>query len=223
MSCTTGQIQQGLDDFVKENKKPTTSEVTEGLKEALRTGVQVSISKASVANGFSENDLIRIPFPPDAIRVAEKLRQLGLGNEVDRFEKALNKAAEEAVKQAGPIFMTAITEMSIGDAWEILNGDNHAATQYLYDHTADELFSNFRPVVQTNLDNVNATAYYGQLVSTYNKIPFVDKVDPNLDYFATQKAIEGLFKLIELEEEKIREDPAARTSDLLRKVFGYSH
>ena len=132
---------------------------------------------------------------------------------------SLNRGAELAAKEAKPIFVNAITSMSINDAWGILKGDNDAATIYLKETTSDQLYEKFSPVISTSLDKVNATKYYSDLVNAYNKIPFVDKVNPDLNDYATRKAIDGLFILVAEEELKIREDPIARTSDLLKRVF----
>jgi hypothetical protein len=149
------------------------------------------------------------------------LRQLGLDNEVDKFVLALNRGAENASKQAVPIFINAIKQMTIQDAWAILRGEQDAATQYLQRVTSNELRAKFQPVIKTAIDNTNATKIYGDLVNTYNRIPLVEKVNPNLDEYATEKALEGLFILVRQEEANIRDNPAVRSTDLLRKVFGY--
>jgi hypothetical protein len=153
-------------------------------------------------------------------KVEDKLRQIGLGNEVDKFVMTLNRGAEDAAKEAKPIFISAIKSMTIQDAWGILRGDKDAATQYLIRTTSNQLKEKFHPVIENSLNKVNATKYYGDIVTTYNKVPFVEKVNPDLDDYATDKAVEGLFKLIAVEEGKIRDNPAERTTELLRKVFG---
>jgi len=132
----------------------------------------------------------------------------------------LNRGAEDAAKEAKPIFITAIKSMTIQDAWSILRGDKDAATQYLKRTTSAQLKEKFKPVIQNSLNKVNATKYYGEIVNRYNMIPFVQKVNPELDDYATDKAIEGLFLMIAKEEKNIRADPAARTTDLLKRVFG---
>jgi hypothetical protein len=132
----------------------------------------------------------------------------------------LTRGAEDAAREAKPIFITAIKSMTIQDAWAILKGDENAATQYLQRTTSAQLKEKFKPVIHNSLVKVNATKYYGDIVGTYNKIPLVEKVNPDLDDYATDKAIEGLFTMIAKEEKKIREDPVARTSALLKKVFG---
>ena len=134
----------------------------------------------------------------------------------------LNRGAEDAAREAKPIFISAIRQMTIQDAWGILKGEDNAATEYLKKTTSAQLYEKFRPVIANSLSKVNATKYYGDLVTAYNKIPLVEKVNPDLEDYATTKAMEGLFLLIAQEEKNIRQDPVARTTDLLKKVFGYN-
>jgi hypothetical protein len=155
--------------------------------------------------------------------VEDRLRQIGLNKEVDRFIETLNHGAEDAAKEAKPIFISAIQQMTINDAWSILKGQQDAATQYLKRTTSDQLKGKFKPVIQNSLNKVNATKYYGDLVNTYNKIPLVEKVNPNLDDYATDLAIQGLFVMIAKEEKNIRQDPLARTTDILKRVFAYQN
>lgn len=198
----------------------TTAEVAEGLKEALIKGISNGSDLASQLDGYFKNPEIKIPFPPEVKKVEDKLRQIGLGNEVDKFVMTLNRGAEDAAKEAKPIFIAAIKSMTIQDAWGILRGEQDAATQYLKRTTTPQLKEKFKPVIQNSLNKVSATKYYGDIVNTYNKIPFTDDVNPNLDDYATDKAIEGLFTLIAKEEKNIRQDPVARTTELLKRVFG---
>ncbi|UII29810.1 DUF4197 domain-containing protein [Fulvivirga ulvae] len=220
-ACTTTQINKTIGDINKAigEESLSTEQVVAGLKEALIKGISTGSAEASKIDGYFKNPKIKIPFPPDVQRVEEKLRQIGLGNEVDKFVMTLNRGAEDAAKEAKPIFINAIKSMTIQDAWGILKGDDNAATQYLIKTTSAQLKSKFKPVIKSSLDKVNATKYYGDIVTTYNKIPFVEKVNPDLDDYATDRAIEGLFYLVAQEEEKIRQDPVARTTELLKKVF----
>ena len=149
-----------------------------------------------------------------------EVRQIGLGGEVDKFILTLNRGAEDAAREAKPIFIDAIKSMTIQDAWSILRGEDDAATQYLRRTTGERLAEKFKPVIKASLDKVNATRYYSDIVTTYNRIPLVEKVNPDLDDYATNKAIDGLFVMIAKEEKRIREDPVARTTELLKKVFG---
>lgn len=223
MGCTAAQINQAISTAGQTigGEAPLTSDdVAAGLKEALIKGISNGSDMASQLDGYFKNEAIKILFPPDVKRVEEKLRQIGLGNEVDKFVITLNRGAEDAAKEAKPIFISAIRSMTIEDAWGILKGNQDAATQYLKRTTSAQLKAKFSPVIQNSLDKVSATKYYGDLVNTYNKIPFTDKVNPDLNDYATDKAIEGLFVMVANEEKNIRQDPLARTTDLLKKVFG---
>ena len=221
LGCTSAQINQALSDINKGAAKPlTAAEVAEGLKEALVAGISKGADITSQLDGYYKNPEIKIPFPPDVKKVEDRLRQLGLGNKVDEFVMTLNRGAEDAAKEAKPIFINAIRQMTIDDAFGILRGQPDAATQFLKRTTSAQLKERFKPVIQNSLNKVSATKYYGDLVNTYNKIPLVEKVNPNLDDYATDLAIQGLFTMVAKEEKNIRENPVARTTDLLRRVFG---
>jgi Protein of unknown function (DUF4197) len=196
------------------------TDIVSGLKEALTLGAQNSSSKAAAFNGFYQNPLIKIPFPKEAKVMQDVLIQAGMSKQVENFTRTLNRAAEDAAKEAAPIFINAITSMNISDGVSILKGGDNAATEFLKGKTIEELKAKFRPVIQSSLKKVNITKYWNPLMTKYNKIPMVQKMNPNLDDYVTNKAMEGLFKLLAGEELKIRKDPAARVSDLLKKVFG---
>ena len=198
----------------------SSGDIASGLREALTKGISKGSDQASALNGYYKNPLLRIAFPPEAQNVADKLRQLGFNKQVDQFELSLNRAAEDAAKKAKPVFVKAITSMSIGDAVGILRGQNDAATQYLRRTSGQELVSQFTPIIDSALVKNNATRYYTDLTTIYNRIPFVQRVNPNLTEYATNKAVDGLFVLVAQEEQKIRENPLERTSDLLKRVFG---
>lgn len=199
--------------------KPTTAEVASGLKEALTKGVSKGSDEVSKTDGYFKNPEIKIPFPPEVKQVETTLRKLGMDKQVDEFILSLNRAAEDAAKEAKPIFVSAIKQMTIEDAWSILKGENNAATQYLEKTTSTQLKEKFKPIIKASLDKVNATKYYKDLITAYNKVPMVKKVNPELDTYATDKATDGLFVMIAKEEKNIRENPGARTTDLLKKVF----
>ncbi len=220
-SCTSQQLQQAQNTLggILEDDKLSVSQVASGLKEALSNGTNSGTSLASKVDGYYKNPQLKIPFPPDVKKVETKLRQIGLGKQVDKFVLTLNRGAESAAKEAKPIFLTAIRNMTIEDAWGILKGNDDAATQYLKRVTSAELRSKFKPVMKRALDKTQATKYYGDVINSYNKIPFVDRVNPSLEDYATNKAMDGLFLLIQKEEENIRANPLARTTDLLKKVF----
>ncbi len=202
-------------------EKPLTNEeVISGLKEALTVGAKNSVSLTSAVDGFNGNSLIRIPFPPEAEKVRTKALELGLDEQVEKFELTLNRAAEAASKEAVPIFVDAIKGMSIGDGFAILRGEDNAATNYLREKTSAQLMEKFRPVVNNATQQVELTKYWNPIITTYNKIPFVEKQNPDLDAYVTERAMAGLFTMVEKEEKKIRDNPAARVSDILKKVFG---
>lgn len=198
----------------------TSSEAASGLKEALIQGISKGADQASATDGFYLNKLIRIPFPADMQRAATTLRRIGLGSQVDAFELSLNRGAEDAAKSAKPIFLNAIKSLSFSDVWNILTGGKDAATQYLKRTTTTQLTSAFSPIMAQSLEKVSATKYYTTLTTSYNKLPLVTPVQTDLTQYATGKAVDGLFVLIAQEEADIRENPVARTTSLLKKVFG---
>ncbi len=201
----------------------TNDEVISGLKEALNVGIKNAVNLSSVTDGFLKNDLIRLPFPPDAIKVREKAINFGLSKQVTTFEETLNRAAEEATKKALPIFVNAIKNMSVSDGFSILKGGDGAATKFLKSQTSNQLVIAFAPVVKEATTKVQLTAYWNPIITRYNSAMTLSggqKLDPDLDAYITQKAIYGLFYLVEIEENKIRKDPLARVSDILVKVFG---
>lgn len=221
-SCASAQkikIPTSVTDAVKANRPLTDAEVANGLKEALSIGITKGATTASQPDGYYKNSLIRIPFPQDVKKVETTLRAVGMGSQVDNFVLSLNRAAEDAAQSARPIFLGAIKKLTIKDVWGILTGGKDAATQYLQRTTSEELKIAFTPKIQASLDKVNATKYYSDVMGAYNSIPLVQKVNPDLTGYATQKAIDGLFLLVAQEEANIRQNPVARTTELLRRVF----
>jgi hypothetical protein len=214
--------------FLKDAKKMlnsktrglTEKDAADGIKEALVNGTGESVKTVSVVNGYWGNPEIKIPFPSEAREMETKLRSIGMSKKVDEFNESMNHAAEKAADEAKPIFIAAIKGMTVKDAINIVRGADNAATVYLKNTTSPELIIKFQPIIKTSLDNVNATKYWSDLITIYNKIPLVKKMNPNLTEYVTQKAIDGLFVMIAKEELKIRKDPVARTSELLKKVFG---
>jgi hypothetical protein len=191
-----------------------------GIKEALVNGTGQSVKLVSALDGYWGNPEIKIPFPPEAKNMESKLRAIGLGKKVDEFNESMNRAAEKAAEEAKPIFIAAIKGMTVSDAIGIVKGENNAATIYLKKTTSPQLNAAFKPKINTSLDNVNASKYWGDLINAYNMIPLVKKMNPDLAAYVTDRAIEGLFVMIAREELKIRKDPMARTSEILKKVFG---
>jgi hypothetical protein len=202
------------------NKGLTEKDAAEGIKEALVNGTGQSVKVVSIQDGYWGNPEIKIPFPTEAQEMESKLRAIGMGKKVDEFNVSMNRAAEKAATEAKPIFVAAIKGMTVKDAINIVKGADNAATMYLKNATTPELVEKFQPVIKTSLDNVNATKYWTDLITMYNRIPLVKKMNPNLSDYVTRKAIDGLFIMIAKEEIKIRKDPMARTSELLKKVFG---
>jgi hypothetical protein len=219
------KIKKTVGDKIESVKKPVPGELSEnevasGLKEALTKGIEKGVNQLSKPNGYFGDLEIKIPLPKEAADVEKKLRSLGQGQKVDEAIESINRAAEDAANGAKDIFVDAIKNMTLTDAKSILRGDDNAATKYLEKSTRTALFEKFKPVVKTSLDKVGATKNWNSIFTIYNKIPFVDKVNPNLEEYATNKAIDGLFVQIAKEELSIRKNPAARVSDLLKKVFG---
>ena len=197
----------------------STETIASGLKEALRVGTERGTAKLSAADGFFKDAAIKILMPPEAQKVEQKLRSIGLGKQVDNAILSMNRAAEDASKSAAPIFINAIKQISIQDAVGILKGGDFAATEFLKVKTTANLTEAFKPVIERSLAKVNATKYWNTLFLTYNKFS-TDKVNTDLSTFVTEKALTGIFHEVALEEQKIRKDPLAQTTELLKKVFG---
>jgi hypothetical protein len=202
--------------------KLTNDEVISGLREALSVGIKNSVDLTSVTDGFWANTEIKIPFPEEAIKVKQKAIDWGLQGQVDKFELTMNRAAEEATKEALPIFVDAIKNMTVSDGFAILNGGDGAATKYLKDQTTAKLIAAFAPKVDAAISKVKLTEYWNPIITKYNNAMTVtggEKLNPDLNKYVTERAVKGLFVMVEKEENKIRKDPAARVTDLLQKVF----
>lgn len=220
VGCASAQVNKLLKDITTGRVPLSQSEIANGLKQALEQGVGKGTDLASKTDGYFKNELIKILLPEDAQKVEKTLRQMGLGSEVDRALLAINRGAERAAVEAKPIFVNAIKQMNIQDALAILKGEPTAATDFLKRTTNAQLVELFKPKIQASLDEVGATKYYGDLANSYNKIPLSrQKIEPDLNAYVTQKAIDGLFVLIAEEEKNIRQNPAGRTTDLMKKVF----
>ena len=201
------------------NNPLSNDEIIEGLREALTVGSNNASKAAAAVDGYYKNPKLYIPFPSEAKKMEQMLRSFGQEKLLNDFLLSLNRAAEDAAKEAAPIFVNAVKGMSIADGLSILNGKDDAATQYLKQNTQALLLEKFKPIVENSLQKVNATKYWEQLVVAYNKIPMVVKMNPNLSEYATQKAIDGIFIVVAEEELQIRKNPAARVSAILKKVF----
>ena len=185
------------------------ADIVSGLKEALVQGATKGSTSLSQVDGFFANAALKILLPPEAAKVESTLRSLGMGKQVDDAILSMNRAAEDACKSAAPIFTNAIKQMSVGDALGILKGSD----------TTSDLSSAFKPVIEASLTKVNATKYWNTIITAYNKVSF-QKVNPDLSAYVTDKSLSGIFYQVGLEEKNIRKDPAARASDILKKVFG---
>ncbi|MFZ4436641.1 MAG: DUF4197 domain-containing protein [Flavobacterium psychrophilum] len=194
-------------------------DVAAGLKEALQNGISKQVSLLTAEDGFLKNDLVKIPVPDEMQKVSNTLNNLGMSNLTNEGIKTMNRAAEMAVKEATPVFVEAIKNMSFSDAKAILMGNKTEATTYLQKATTTSLYAKFKPVVQQAIGKAGADKVWSTIITKYNSVPMVAKVNPDINEYVTQKALEGVFKMIAVEETKIRESSSSRTSDLLQKVF----
>lgn len=195
------------------------TDIGAGLKEALNKGIDKQVTRLTATDGFYKNEAVKILVPDELQKVDRTLRKIGLGNLADDGIKSLNRAAEDAVKEATPIFAAAIRNMSFTDAKNILLGNDNAATSYLQTSTTSQLYAKFLPVVQASMGRVGADKIWAGIITKYNGLPLVSKVNPDVNDYVTNKAMEGVFKMIAVEEKNIRTDLSARTSPLLKKVF----
>ena len=199
----------------------TEADAANGIKEALTNGVKKGVSFLNKTDGFFGNDVYKLFLPPDAKKIENTLRNLGMGAQVDKAILQINRGAEDAVGYATPIFVDAIKQMTLTDALNIVKGPKDAATQYFKKKTTDSLIKAFTPPVKTSLDKTEATKYYTDIVNTYNKLPTTfKKINPDLPSYVVGKAVDALFDQVAKEEANIRTNPVARTSELLQKVFG---
>jgi hypothetical protein len=212
-------LQKGLENIQKKDAGLSDKTVIKGLKEALRVGTDNAVDNVSKLNGYFKNPSIKIPLPEELRKMADILNKVGLQKDVDRFVKSMNRAAEKAGPKAADLFINAIKHMTFSDARKILKGSETAATEFFRKRTWHDLYDVFRPVVSGAMDTVGVTRDYKKLVKKYESMPFVEDVAIDLDDYVTSKALDGLFFMVGEEEKKIRKDPAARVTDLLKKVF----
>jgi hypothetical protein len=211
----------GIDKMIQKTSVKqglSNDEIVQGLKEALNVGANNAGKQLSAVDGFFKDAAIKILMPPETEKAEKKLRSLGMGKLVDDAILSMNRAAEDAAKSAAPIFINAVKQMSIQDAVGILRGSDFAATNYLKEKTTSPLTEAFRPVIENSLKKVDATKYWNTVFTTYNKFSS-DKINPDLSAYVTEKSLAGIFHQVGLEEQKIRKDPMARTTDVLKKVF----
>ena len=217
-ACDPAALQQAM-GTVLGSSELTSGEIASGLKQALEFGITEGANKLSATDGYFKSPY-KILLPPEAREITNRLKNVPGFTQVENIilEK-INRGAEDAAKKAAPIFKSAITSMTFGDALDILMGPQNAATNYLEGSTRTKLYAEFNPVIIESLDKFQARKYWSDAVSAYNKIPFVDEADPDLDNYVTNQALNGLFSMVELKEKDIRTNISARTTDLLKKVF----
>ncbi|WP_291119874.1 DUF4197 domain-containing protein [Flavobacterium sp. UBA6135] len=216
-SCA--EMQQIANQFPQTGGMLGNADISNGLKEALNNGIDKQVSTLTKVDGFFKNEAVKILLPDELKVVDSRLRSMGLSSLADEGLKVLNRAAEDAVKEATPIFVDAVRQMSFNDAKNILMGNQTAATSYLQNTTSNALYSKFNPVIKNSFSKVGADQVWSNIITKYNAIPLVTKVNPDLTDYTTNKAMEGVFKMIAVEEKEIRTNLNARSSDLLKRVF----
>ena len=217
VSC--GELQQIVDELPQEQSGIGNAQIAEGLRQALDKGIEKQVSKLTQEDGFFKNELVKITLPAELQKVDQTLRDIGLGSLADEGLKVLNRAAEDAVEEATPIFVNAVKDITFDDAKNILLGNDNAATQYLTRKTEFELYNKFSPVIKNSFEKVGADRIWGNLIHKYNSIPLTNKVNPDLTDYVTQEALKGVYTMIAVEEKEIRTKVSSRTTDLLRIVF----
>lgn len=216
-SCA--ELQQVASQYPQIGTAMGNQDIAAGLKEALNNGITKEVTKLTATDGFFKNQLVKILLPTELQKVDKTLRNIGLSSLADEGLKVLNRAAEDAVKEATPIFVSAVKNMTFTDAKNILLGTDNAATTYLQNTTKTALYAKFSPVVQNSLGKVGADKVWANIITKYNAVPLTTDVNPDLTDYVTDKAMEGVFKMIAVEEKDIRTNLTARTSDLLKRVF----
>jgi hypothetical protein len=197
----------------------TNADIAAGLREALDKGIDTQVTKLTQTDGFYRNELVKILLPAELQKVDQGLRKIGLGSLADEGIKMMNRAAEDAVKEATPIFVSAVKNITFADARNILLGNDESATTYLRSSTSSQLYTKFNPVIKSSFSKVGADKVWSNIITRYNQIPLVKKVNPDLTDYVTNEALDGVYKMIAVEEKNIRNNLNARTSALLKRVF----
>ena len=216
-SCA--ELQGVLEQLPQGGGGITNTEIASGLRQALDVGIDKQVAKLTQKDGFYKNELVKIALPSELQKVDKTLRDIGLGKLADEGLKVLNRAAEDAVKEATPIFVSAVKDITFNDAKNILLGSNNAATQYLTTKTENALYAKFNPVIKNSFSKVGADTVWSNLISKYNTIPFTQKVNPDLTDYVTTQALKGVYTMISVEEKAIRTKTSSRTTALLKRVF----
>lgn len=210
---------QGIVDSLPQGAVLSNADMAAGLRQALDQGIEKQVAKLTKTDGFYKNELVKILLPAELQKVDKGLRDIGLGSLADEGLKVLNRAAEDAVKEATPIFVNAVKDITFSDAKDILLGADDAATQYLTSKTQTALYDKFHPVINQSFAKVGADQIWANLIGKYNAIPFVSKVNPDLTNYVTAEALKGVYTMIAVEEKEIRSSISARSTDLLKRVF----
>ena len=217
VSCA--ELQQVVNQLPTGTTTLGNEEIGSGLRQALENGISKQVSRLTKTDGFFKNDLVKILLPEELRKVDKTLRDIGLDNLADEGLKVLNRAAEDAVAEATPIFVNAVKEITFTDAKAILLGEDNAATTFLENKTTSELYDKFNPVIKSSFEKVGADKIWASLISKYNAIPLTSNVNPDLTDYVTQEALKGVFTMIAVEEKEIRTKSSSRTTELLKKVF----
>ena len=214
-----GELQQVINQLPQDTSGIGNLEIASGLRQALDMGIDKQVSKLTSQDGFFKNELVKILLPEELQKVDKTLRDIGLGNLADEGLKVLNRAAEDAVGEATPIFIDAVKGITFNDAKTILLGSENAATQYLTKSTKTALYAKFNPVIKNSFEKVGADKIWENLITKYNSIPLTKNVNPDLTDYVTAEALKGVYTMIAVEEKEIRTKVSSRTTDLLKKVF----
>ncbi|WP_149275137.1 DUF4197 domain-containing protein [Pareuzebyella sediminis] len=217
ISC--GELQQVVNQLPQGGSEIGSTQIAAALREALDKGIDEQVSKLTKEDGFFKNEMVKIVLPEELQKVDKTLRDIGLGNLADEGLKVLNRAAEDAVGEATPVFINAVKDITFTDAKTILLGEDDAATQYLTVKTRTDLYNKFNPVIKNSFQKVGADQIWKNLITRYNSIPLTKNVNPDLTDYVTQEALKGVYTMIAIEEKDIRTNISARTTDLLRRVF----
>ncbi|MEO9510533.1 MAG: DUF4197 domain-containing protein [Flavobacteriaceae bacterium] len=217
MSCT--ELQQVVNQLPQGTTGIGNAEIAQGLRDALNLGIEKQVNKLAVKDGFFKNDLVKILLPEELKKVDKTLRDVGLGSLADEGLRILNNAAEDAVKEATPIFVDAVKGISFSDAKQILLGSDNAATTYLEQSTKTKLYGKFNPIIENSFSKVGADKIWSNIITKYNSLPLTSDVNPDLTDYTTQEALNGVYTMIALEEKEIRTKISSRTTDLLKKIF----
>lgn len=213
------ELQQVVDSLPQSDDVLSNTDIASGLRQALDMGIDKQVTKLTQKDGFFKNDLVKILLPEELQKVDDALRKIGLGSLADDGLQVLNRAAEDAVKEATPIFINAVKDITFYDAKNILLGDDNAATEYLTTKTQTELYNKFKPVIDNSFNKVGADQIWTNLITKYNSIPLTNNVNPDLTDYVTNEALIGVYTMIAVEEKEIRNKISSRSTDLLRRVF----